>query len=47
MTVRPAIIAVVSLLSGMATAQEQQLTQDISYEAALSDWSRVLVLFVD
>ena len=47
MTVRPAIIAVVSLLSGMATAQEQQLTQDNSHEAALSDWSRVLAHFVD
>ena len=42
MTVRPAIIAVVSLLFGMGAAQEQPLTHDIPYEAALSDWSRVL-----
>ena len=47
MTVRPAIIAVVSLLFGMGAAQEQPLTHDIPYEAALSDWSRVLARFVD
>ncbi len=47
MIVRRAIIATASLLSGVGAAQGQSPTQELPYEAAVSDWSRVLARFVD
>ena len=47
MNPRRRLIAALSLLSGLAGAQAQAPVQEISYEAALSHWSRVLTRFVD
>ena len=47
MSLRRHMIAALSLLSGLGGAQAQIPAQEISYEAALSHWSRVLARFVD